>query len=133
MRIGTTNSLAMLQTQYRELAEQTQMLECQLAPLLTQVQQYALYVRVNSGDSQGMRLYKEARRKYNTMYNTVIRNKQRLYSLSCRIQHEMQKEQIQNAKLLYNEQQAMQRANATAQRRAYKQNLTNARRNGYYY
>lgn len=85
MKVQTSNSLAHLQVEYQELNEQTYMLEAQLSPLAVEIRQYQQYLQCNSGDKKTLSAYRQAVRRYNSIKNTIYRNRQRMYKLQLRM------------------------------------------------
>ena len=104
MKIGTQNKLAHYQCEYRELYEQTMMLQNQVAPLQAQISQLQQYCAVNNGDRRQMTELRKSIQRLNTLSNTIKRNQMRMVTLqrqitteSNRIMMQQQKAQMQLA------------------------------------
>lgn len=88
MRIGTSNKLAHYQCEYRELTEQTSLLQGQVAPLSASLAQLQSYLSVNGGDRNAVTQFKTTQRRLHSINSQINRNMIRLARLERQINEE---------------------------------------------
>ena len=98
MRIGSQNKLAHYQCEYRELTEQTSMLQSQIAPLQAQISNMQQYCNVNNGDRQAMASLRQTISRLNSISSAIRRNTTRLATLERQIANEQQRIMCQQQK-----------------------------------
>lgn len=104
MKIGTSNRLAHYQVEFREISEQTTLLQSQVAGLQSQIHSLQAYLSVNQGDRNARANLSKLVQSYNSMSSSINRNLVRLQTLTSKMQ-------IENNKIAMSQQRAVLTAN----------------------